>query len=536
MRVRIKSNGGIPVKSNGAGQAYGSDGEDCCCGDPSCTNATGCADGSPAVLTTCNGARVAANSLTGSASGSFSATIKLFSPFEQAPTVTLSGSVSVSGIDIYRLIQTGVEAGETLFDGVGGSFVKVTGRENYDNLPPGMSLSGSVSGSIAFVETPAGWGTVGTIRETIRATINVQRHAAGLLSWVVVLSAQRTVLHSITIEVDEGVFETSYVPANYSGTIHLRGEIEDTAATVCAGSTITLSSSTPAVDDGGISGTSFNFGEFVPIADTEHEDQSLSGSATLYFKRLTEYPSNGECDNCPRAILASGSFYYSGETPLTFSGRMLQVCPELCTHSKCEWTGTGTVTPPGGSPTTATLTLTAHDFEQNEWQMNVAWAGGSTYQLFKATTHCPTGGLTLQLPSVDVYEDEATIDYSVDQSLSLTADEPIEGDPSCYCGCADADDVYTLSIQCEPGTTPDGWIDMTLTRVAGTCSWRGTLGDFTATLAYDGTNWHAEVKESGVLHTNTIPWAGSDSDPTGTHGYDYSVLDETCSSLAIIIS
>ena len=102
------------------------------------------------------------------------------------------------------------------------------------------------------------------------------------------------------------------------------------------------------------------------------------------------------------------------------------------------------------------------------------------------------------------------------------------------CTCEEAADDYLLELPCD--TTPASWpSDITLSRTT-TCEWVGTDGTYTATLTFTAGTWTLEVRRTSddVLFISAVPWTAAGSDPTGTHGYDYSIGDEDgCITLVI---
>lgn len=118
------------------------------------------------------------------------------------------------------------------------------------------------------------------------------------------------------------------------------------------------------------------------------------------------------------------------------------------------------------------------------------------------------------------------------------------------CTCEGGPDVFNVSIQCDIGTTPDGWTDIEVTRSeSDVCTYEGDDGTYEVTLNYNsGTGeWTCEIRRiaDGLLIVDAT-WSGSGDDPTGTHGFGNTdtgfpdpgdeFLDEACSALSIIIS
>lgn len=111
-------------------------------------------------------------------------------------------------------------------------------------------------------------------------------------------------------------------------------------------------------------------------------------------------------------------------------------------------------------------------------------------------------------------------------------------EPATECECVDAEDVYALDVECDGvGTSPSGWADLSLVRVEGTCRWEAAGATYSASMVYSGGSWTLTVtrnSDSVVMLSTT--WAGTGSDPTGTHSYISGVWDEECGGLAGVIS
>ncbi len=110
-------------------------------------------------------------------------------------------------------------------------------------------------------------------------------------------------------------------------------------------------------------------------------------------------------------------------------------------------------------------------------------------------------------------------------------------EPQADCECADAEDIYNLEMQCEIGTNPSGWVDMTLERGGDACTWTDNNGTYTAELVHADGDWTLTVlriSDSEEMFRRT--WTASGSDPTGTHYWAYGFWEIECPLLAAIIT
>ena len=110
-------------------------------------------------------------------------------------------------------------------------------------------------------------------------------------------------------------------------------------------------------------------------------------------------------------------------------------------------------------------------------------------------------------------------------------------------GCCDAEDVYTLAIDCGVGVPPDGWTDITLTRVGNTCFWEGVAGGRYAYMQSVDGDWYARVENGSDVLIVDATWTADGDDPAGTHPFANAdtgwtggtALDDDCGDLAIRI-
>lgn len=412
----------------------------CCgCDSANCENNTGCADGSPTVLTSCTYAKIASNRLVATVSGSAAGTVTISGLIqgESMDWATLDWEVAGIEVDISWSGSVAVDVRRIVHD----DSYEVATPVSFDYYYGGPAGSGSCTWSID-------WGTFGappdwTEVEDLGVVVSGGAGATGsgdtlnAGGMVVVSRAKR---FSFT----DGINPTVYYVVLSCGGIASPGGTDTTTGNgddICAGDSVAISYS------GSTAGIAAFFDEESPVYTSQSE--SISGE----FKRETDVSGDIECGSCERAFILEmvvSVVNANGDSDIrTSTGRFIQQCPtEKCAQNSCLWavdgdgftwervrTIDGTTTTTTGTSGTFVIIAPVGRFGDDQVLWEISNSGAAMRSFYAG--ECPTEDPTpYNSPSYSYFPD-GTTEVTTTTTLTFSPSSPAEDEPVCYC------DAYT---------------------------------------------------------------------------------------------